>query len=63
MFERHFYTFGGKQFKQSGGGPIGLRGTCAIARLVMQWWDKQWLARVDGLGLKINLAVRYMDDG
>ena len=35
MFKHHFYKFAGKTYHQSQGGPIGLRGTCAIARLVM----------------------------
>ena len=37
MFKNHLYTFGGKIFKQKKGGPIGLRGTCAIARLTMSY--------------------------
>ena len=31
MFLKHYYCFGGKMFNQMGGGPIGLRGTCAVA--------------------------------
>jgi len=31
----HYYTFGGKTFHQTRGGPIGLRGTCAVARVAM----------------------------
>ena len=42
MFDTHIYTFGGKLFKQAKGGPIGLRGTCALARLVMNVWDSLW---------------------
>ena len=41
MFKKHYYTFGGKIFHQSGGGPIGLRGTCAVARIIMQIFDKK----------------------
>ena len=37
MFKNHLYTFGGKIFKQKKGGQIGLRGTCAIARLTMSY--------------------------
>ena len=36
MFSHHYYTFDGRIFRQSEGGPIGLRGTCALARLCMQ---------------------------
>ena len=47
LFKTHCYTFGGKYFLQKQGGPIGLRSTCCIARLVMSWWDKQLLELVD----------------
>ena len=63
MFKSHIYTFAGKMYKQKTGGPIGLRGTCAIARLVMQVWDKKWLDRMAKLNVAIELAMRYMDDG
>ena len=63
MFSSHLYTFAGKIFRQASGGPIGLRGTCAIARLVMQMWDLKWMARMDRLKVVIWLAMRYMDDG
>ena len=62
MFERHFYTFGGKQFKQSGGGPIGLRGTCAVARLIMQLFDQKWKTVLESWGIATWLISRYMDD-
>ena len=39
MFENHLYTFGGRVYRQRRGGPIGLRGTCAIARLCIQIFD------------------------
>ena len=38
-FSHHYYTFGGKIYHQEEGGPIGLRGTCAIARLAMQIFE------------------------
>ena len=41
MFSNHFYGFGGLKFRQMEGGPIGLRGTCTIARLIMQIFDKK----------------------
>ena len=39
LFSTHLYTFGGETFLQKDGGPIGLRGTCAIARVIMCLWD------------------------
>ena len=63
MFSKHYYTFGGKKFHQSRGGPIGLRGTCAIARAIMQLFDIKWEQRLENLMVKIWLNSRYMDDG
>ena len=63
MFHHHFYGFGGQKFRQMGGGPIGLRGTCTLARLVMQEFDKIWLDSVQQGGLVVELYMRYMDDG
>ena len=45
------------------GGPIGLRGTCTLARLVMQIFDRKWMDLVKDAGLLIELYMRYMDDG
>ena len=42
MWGTHNYHFGGKWFKQRDGGPTGLRGTCAVARLVMSMFDIRW---------------------
>ena len=63
MFQHHYYGFAGKKFQQKEGGPIGLRGTCTIARLAMQVFDKKWGKLVEKAGLKIDLYARYMDDG
>ena len=35
----HVYTFDGEMFLQKAGGPIGLRSTCAVARITMSTWD------------------------
>ena len=43
LFRTHTYTFGGRYYLQKAGGPIGLRSTCCIARLVMLWWDEELL--------------------
>ena len=63
MFGNHYYGFGNKIFQQLEGGPIGLRGTCSIARLVMQIFDVKWETLIQGVGLRLWLYVRYMDDG
>ena len=63
MFKTHLYKFGGKMFQQLLGGPIGLRGTCAIARLVMCVFDRLWKGIMKDNGIGWNLYLRYMDDG
>ena len=50
-------------YHQDKGGPIGLRATCAIARMVMQYFDKGWEEKHTRLNIKIWLNTRYMDDG
>ena len=62
MFQNHFYTFGGEVFHERQEGPIGLRGTCAIARVVMQLFDDKWGRKLHDLGLKTFLRMRYVDD-
>ena len=63
LFKNHYYSFGGDMYRQNGGGPIGLRGTCAIARLCMQLFDVKWEDRLELLRIKTWLIARYMDDG
>ena len=62
MFTKQYYGFGGKMFHQTMGGPIGPRGTCAIARLTMQLFDIKWEEKLKELRVKIWLNERYMDD-
>ena len=63
LFKNHLYTFGGKVFKQKEGGPIGLRGTCAVARLTMNFWDRGWKKKMEENRIIIKMFKRYMDDG
>lgn len=63
MFNTHPYTFGGKTFLQKEGGPIGLRGTGALARLVMCAWDRKWNKIMLEQNILVSLYTRYMDDG
>ena len=63
LFSNHLYTFGNKVYRQRSGGAIGLRATCAIARVTMTVWDKLWRKRIEDLNLRIELYTRYMDDG
>ena len=62
LFRRHYYNFGGHIYHQKGGGPIGLRGTCAVARAVMQMFDLKFKKRLSEAGLHTWLLARYVDD-
>jgi hypothetical protein len=62
LFRTHVYEFGGKFFLQRKGGPIGLRSTCCIARIVMLWWDEKLLSLIAKNNLTLEQKARYMDD-
>ena len=36
---------------------------CSVARLIIQMSDLRWETQVEGAGIKLNLCIRYMDDG
>ena len=56
------YNFGGRIFHQSQGGPIGLRGTCAVARIVMQMFDSRWKEILRNNKIRTWEIMRYVDD-
>ena len=62
MMNTHVYSWNGESYLQKAGGPIGLRSTCAIARVVMNEWDARW----QELSVRNNIILRkgdhYMDD-
>ena len=62
MMNTHLYSFNGKTFLQKEGGPIGLRSTCAVARVVMNEWDTAWLERLEMNNIVLRKGERYMDD-
>ena len=49
------YKFGGKLYIQKSGLGIGLRGSAALARVVMCTWDKVWGRIQCKLGLVVQL--------
>ena len=61
-FRTHVYSLGNQLYRQKAGGPIGMRSTCSISRLVIKVWDNKWLERLESLKVKIEEATRYMDD-
>ena len=62
MMNTHLYSFNGKIFQQTSGGPIGLRATCACARVVMNSWDIACMRKIEMNNVVVNLGMRYMDD-
>ena len=54
MFQTHAYSFGGATYIQSEGGPIGLRSTCAVARVVMARWDEKWKERLTEFNIVVE---------
>ena len=62
MMNTHLYSFDGNIYLQKSGGPIGLRATCAVARITMSMWDKRWMNMMEKEGITIITGIRYMDD-
>ena len=62
MFRNHYYTFGGKLYHQEEVGPIGLRDTCAVARICMHVIDRKWKTKRNILKVICSLIKRNMDD-
>ena len=52
LFSNHLYTFGDKTYRQTRGGAIGLRATCAIARVTMNMWDDLWTRKLKDLNIR-----------
>ena len=63
MFKKHIYEFNGQNYQQENGGPIGLRGTCAVAKLIMAMFDGKWEKILEELMISTKLIARYVDDG
>ena len=61
-FKSHLYQFGGKTYLQKDGGPIGVRLSGAVSRIVMGEWDSQLLSILDENNVKVWLSARYVDD-
>ena len=49
-------------FLQLKGGPIGLRATCAVARVTMLFWDEKLAKKLKDNNIILDDGSRYMDD-
>ena len=63
FFRSFVYTFGGKCYLQSTGGPIGARLTMCVARLVLQDWFEEFSEILDKSDIIQHLKGLYVDDG
>ena len=63
MFTHHVYSFGGENYLQSDSGPIGLRITMAVARLVMGEFGERMREILAEADIKILLEGLFVDDG
>ena len=62
MMNSHLFRWDGKVFLQRQGGPIGLRSTCAVARITMMNWDGKLKEYLDTNNIRLEMGARYMDD-
>ena len=58
----HTYTWNETIMLQSNGGPIGDRLAEAAARLVLIWFDNEFILLVRTAGINITLYKRFVDD-
>ena len=63
LFRTHVYSFKGNYYRQADGGPIGLRATCAIARVCMAQHSVKWQTRMEDCNINIAGSGFYVDDG
>ena len=63
LFEHFSYKFGTTWYQQSSGGPIGMRITMVVARLVMSDWGEKYKMVLVNSGIPPDLLGGYVDDG
>ena len=63
FFDNFVYTFGGKNYVQSSGGPIGARVTMCISRLIMQDWWEEFIEILKVSEIDWLMGAIYVDDG
>ena len=63
MFRNLIYSFGGEQYLQEEGGPIGMRGTCAVSKLVTRDFCKKLRRILEEGGINVRMLEIYVDDG
>jgi len=62
IMTNHTYLYDGVIRKQEKGGPIGMKLTGTLAKVFMSWWSKQYIEKVEALGMTQRLYKCYVDD-
>ena len=62
VLKNHIFRFKDEIRKQANGGAIGVKAAGDVAALLMVWWDRAFLERVNEVLKDMNLYLRYVDD-
>ena len=62
VFTHNLYRWSNRTYQQSDSGPIGLRMTMCVARLVMGEWADKLRELLDNSGIERYLEALYVDD-
>ena len=62
IMENHYYKFGGKNYRQTKGGAIGLHITGSLARICMDNWATLMKMKMEDNLIKWYLMEKYVDD-
>ena len=60
--DNHYFTIGGKIYRQNPTGSIGMDLTGELAAIVMIIWDRKFLQKCQKLGISLPMYTRYVDD-
>ena len=63
LFENLVYSFGGEDYIQTEGGPIGVRGTGAVAKLVTRDFCMKLKNILERGRVEVKMLKMYVDDG
>ena len=61
-FENHFYKWNNNIYRQTRGGPIGLRAAQSLARIIMDFWLQECKQKLMSGGIVTKLLDKYVDD-
>ena len=62
ILSMHSYQWNEEVKLQQDGAPIGLEIAGALARIVMLWWDKEFIKLLRDNNITMHLYKRYIDD-